>query len=74
MSGDVHQWYENKKNVDEMIHWNKGKLKKWEQAVVNYFPKEAKILDIGCGMGREAFALYEMGCSVGGIDISEDVI
>ena len=74
MSGDVHQWYENKKNVDEMIHWNKGKLKKWEQAVVNYFPKEAKILDIGCGMGREAFALYDMGFSVVGIDISEEVI
>ena len=74
MSGVVHQWYENKKNVDEMIHWNKGNLKKWEQLVVDYFPKEAKILDIGCGMGREAFALSDMGFSVVGIDISEEVI
>lgn len=70
----VRQWYENKKNVNEMIHWNKGNLKKWEQSVVGFFPKEAKVLDIGCGMGREAFALSDMGFSVVGIDISEEVI
>lgn len=70
----IHQWYEYEKNVNEMIHWNKGNLKKWEQSVVDYFPKEAKILDIGCGMGREAFALSDMGFSVVGIDISEEVI
>jgi ubiquinone/menaquinone biosynthesis C-methylase UbiE len=74
MSDAVHEWYENKKNVNEMIHWNKGNLKKWEQSVVDYFPKEAKILDIGCGMGREAFALSDMGFSVVGIDISEEVM
>jgi ubiquinone/menaquinone biosynthesis C-methylase UbiE len=74
MSGVVNQWYENKKNVDEMIHWNKGNLKKWERSVVGYIPKGAKILDIGCGMGREAFALSDMGFSVVGIDISEEVI
>lgn len=70
----VRQWYENKKNVNEMIHWNKGNLKKWEQSVVGFFQKEAKVLDIGCGMGREAFALSDMGFSVVGIDISEEVI
>ncbi len=70
----VRQWYEDKKNVDEMVHWDKGSLKKWEQAVVGFFPKEAKILDVGCGMGREAFALSDMGFSIIGIDISEEVI
>jgi hypothetical protein len=30
MKDIVRQWYEDKKNVDEMVHWNKGKLKKWE--------------------------------------------
>ena len=34
MSGVVHQWYENKKNVDEIIHWNKGKLKKWNRRMI----------------------------------------
>lgn len=74
MSNVVHQWYADKKNVDEMIHWNKGELKKWEQTVISYFPKKAKILDIGCGMGREAFALSDLGFSITGIDISEEVI
>ncbi len=74
MKDIVHQWYVDKINVDEMVHWNKGKLKKWEQAVAEFFPKEAKILDIGCGMGREAFALTDKGFSITGIDISEEVI
>lgn len=74
MKDIVRQWYTDKKNVDEMVHWNKGKLKKWEQAVTEFFPKEAKILDVGCGMGREAFALTDMGFSITGIDISEEVI
>ncbi|WP_349673530.1 class I SAM-dependent methyltransferase [Lacrimispora sp.] len=74
MSDIVHKWYEDKKNVDEMVYWNKGELKKWERAVADFFPREAKILDIGCGMGREAFALFDLGFSIIGIDISEEVI
>ncbi len=74
MKDIVNKWYEDKKNVDEMVHWNKGKLKIWEQSVVEIFLPRAKILDIGCGMGREAFALSDMGFSVVGIDISEEVI
>ena len=74
MKDIVHKWYEDKKNVDEMVHWDKGRLKIWEQAAAGFFPKEAKILDIGCGLGREAFALSNMGFSVTGIDISEEVI
>lgn len=74
MSNIVREWYEDKKNVDEMLHWNMGKLKKWEQGVTEYFPENAKVLDVGCGMGREAFKLNNMGFSVIGIDISEEVI
>jgi len=74
MKNIVREWYDDKKNVDEMILWNKEKLKKWEQAVAEFFPQKAKILDVGCGMGREAFALSDMGFSVTGIDISEEVI
>lgn len=74
MSDIVHKWYEDKKNVDEMVCWNRGELKKWERAVTNFFPKGAKILDVGCGMGREAFALSDLGFSIKGIDISKEVI
>lgn len=70
----VSDWYEDQKNVDEMVHWDKGKLKKWEECVAQSFPENARILDVGCGMGREAFALTDKGFSVVGIDISLVVI
>lgn len=68
----VKQWYETKDNVDEMRSWNG--LKIWEKEVIRYFPKNASILNIGCGLGREAFALSDLGFSVAGIDISHSVI
>lgn len=74
MSNIVKEWYETKENVDAMVHWEKGKLKKWELAVSKFFPAKARILDIGCGLGREAFALSDMGFKVTGIDISQEVI
>lgn len=52
----------------------KTKAKKWELAVTEFFPAEAKILDVGCGLGREAFVLSDMGYKVTGIDISQEVI
>ena len=73
MSNIVAQWYEDKKNVDEMQSWNSA-LKEWERFVVQYLPSGAKILDIGCGLGREAFALADLGYDVVGIDISKEVI
>ena len=59
MSGIVAEWYEDKKNVDEMQGWG-STLKAWERSVTKYFPTGAKILNIGCGLGREAFALAEL--------------
>ena len=73
MSSLVSRWYEDKKNVEEMQNWNPA-LKQWEQSVAAFFPSGAKILDIGCGLGREAFALADLGFDVVGIDISKEVI
>ena len=39
-----------------------------------FFSSGAKILDIGCGLGREAFSLSDLGFDVVGIDISKEVI
>lgn len=73
MNNPVTQWYEEKEHVDEMLSWNPA-LKEWEKTVTGFFPAGAKLLDIGCGLGREAFALSDMGFHVTGIDISREVI
>ena len=59
--------------VREMHIGNKRGLKPWEKHIVEkYFIKQnASILDIGCGTGREAFALLDYGFKIIGIDISE---
>ena len=73
MGDIIAEWYEEKKNVDEMQNWNPA-LKEWERSVIRYFSPSAGILDIGCGLGREAFALSDLGYDVVGIDISKEVI
>jgi ubiquinone/menaquinone biosynthesis C-methylase UbiE len=74
MNSNVIAWYEKKEHIDEMKGWDKGKLKIWEQQVTNNFPSGAKILDIGSGMGREAFALYRQGFEVVGLDMSKAAV
>lgn len=71
MNSNVSAWYEREEHIDEMIGWGNGKLKIWEQHVTDNFPFGAKILDIGSGMGREAFALNRQGFEVVGLDISK---
>lgn len=71
----VAEWYSDDKNLAEMKESLKIRLKKWEKEVAsNYFPQNASILDVGSGMGREAFALHDIGFSITGIDISEKAI
>lgn len=36
-----------------------------------YYPKKGKLLDLGCGQGRDAIALARLGYSVTGIDNSK---
>ncbi|WP_242879407.1 bifunctional 2-polyprenyl-6-hydroxyphenol methylase/3-demethylubiquinol 3-O-methyltransferase UbiG [Butyrivibrio sp. INlla16] len=69
MNDKVSKWYENTKNVDEMLDWRPA-LKEWEKSVSKLFSPGSRILDIGCGLGREAFALHDLGFEVVGIDIS----
>ena len=73
MENAVTRWYEDRAHVEEMLEWNPA-LKEWEKDVTRFFPAGAKILDIGCGLGREAFALSDMGFDVTGVDISGEVI
>lgn len=71
----VSDWYSNERSYEYMPKTiNKG-LNLWEKKVVtDYFLPNTHILDIGCGMGREAFALYDMGFRITAVDISEPII
>lgn len=53
-----------------------GELEDWEKEVVGRYltKKGASVLDVGCGAGREAFALRRLGFSVTAIDISPEMI
>lgn len=70
----VYDWYSDSGHIDEMPKGGFSVLKKWELDALEYFPDGGAILNIGCGMGREAFALYDKGYTVTGIDISEPII
>lgn len=74
-NNSVIKFYSDDKNLVELNNATRNPLKMWEKEVAsNYFPQNARILDVGCGMGREAFNLYDMGFNVTAIDISEKAI
>lgn len=70
----VKNLYSNEHAISDMRDYTKKKLKIWENEVISHFPQKSWVLDIGCGMGREAFCLYDKGLRITGIDISEKVI
>jgi SAM-dependent methyltransferase len=50
-------------------------LRIWETAVVRqHFPASGRVLTIGCGAGRETFALDQLGYDTSGVDISRPLL
>lgn len=72
----IKPWYEQSFGNDYMIVY---KHRDWESAIKEVrqmadwlkLPKASRVLDIGCGMGRHALALAEIGYEVTGIDLSD---
>ncbi len=51
-----------------------GKLGEWTEEFSSSFKKGSKILDIGCGHGRDAALFASKGLEVTGIDYSESLL
>ncbi|OGH12325.1 MAG: hypothetical protein A2776_02335 [Candidatus Levybacteria bacterium RIFCSPHIGHO2_01_FULL_40_10] len=52
----------------------RGKSKDWIDFFVSHFKKNDKILDVGCGSGRDSRYLFDRGLNVVGIDFSKELI
>lgn len=72
-------WYERSFGDDYMVVY---RHRNWERAIEEVrqlvgwlqLPQGAALLDVGCGMGRHAVALAEMGYQVSGIDLSQPLL
>ncbi|NQT81141.1 MAG: signal peptidase I [Candidatus Aminicenantes bacterium] len=71
----VAEKYDGKEEVEFHSRILSEGLEKWEKDVITKYVKpKTRILDVGCGAGREAIALTKMGFKVTGIDISPNMI
>ncbi len=62
------------KDFDTFATTYRGKLKNWVEDFANQFKKGARILDVGCGSGRDALFLSQKGLTITGIDFSKELI
>jgi SAM-dependent methyltransferase len=68
----VRRSYSSPQAIGRYAERTREGLRRWESNVLQSFVVETgAILDIGCGGGREAFALEQLGFQITGIDISE---
>ncbi len=67
----VRESYSSDQAIDKYLKRVKEGLRKWGKAVLDQlFLTEGRVLVVGCGAGREAFALEELGFDVIGVDIT----
>jgi ubiquinone/menaquinone biosynthesis C-methylase UbiE len=63
------------KNIDEYIKKTQGlQDSAWLKKFVKLLPKKAKILDLGCGYGRDTQTFVDLGFDCYGVDLSEKMI
>jgi SAM-dependent methyltransferase len=71
----VNDYFSKDDLVNEYNERVKRGLLEWEKTVArDYMMPPGSVLDVGCGSGREAFELYDLGYKVTGVDLSEKQI
>jgi len=66
--------YSAEKDVGVYAKRSMDGLREWERRLVEKFMNPSEVLSIGCGGGRESFALEALGFVAYGLDISEQQI
>jgi SAM-dependent methyltransferase len=63
--------WQNLSPVSEIQMWDFFGLRPW---ILKYTPREGKVLEAGCGLGRYVFYLSQMGIDIEGLDFSKETI
>ena len=66
--------YSSKEDVETYQRRSQQGLREWERSIVERFMVPTSVLSIGCGAGRESFALENLGYHAYGIDITNEQI
>lgn len=61
-------------NKDSTANEDLKELNKYRELFLMYFQKNPKILDLGCGAGRDCEFFHKQKCNVVGIDLAEEFI
>ncbi len=74
LQASVQARYSSKEDVEIYRRRSQQGLREWERSIVERFMVPTRVLSIGCGAGRESFALENLGYQAYGIDISKEQI
>lgn len=66
--------YEDKTRVQGYVNRTKNGLTAEEKPIAERFLRKGTVLDVGCGTGREAFALEKRGFRITAIDVSGNMV
>lgn len=61
-------------NKDSTVNEDLKALNKYRELFLMYFQQNPKILDLGCGAGRDSEFFHKQKCNVVGVDLAEEFI